>query len=104
MVERPWGSLAAKLALATGADVLPVYFHGKNSRLFHIASHLHQALRYGLLFHEVRNKIGRRIDVTIGDVIAPARLRALGDRNAVTAFLRQATHGLAAGGTMALSD
>jgi putative hemolysin len=103
-VDRPWGTLAAKLALATGAAVLPVFFHGQNSRWFQAASNIHQTLRYALLFHEVRNKIGRRIDVTIGDVIAPARLRALGDRNAVTAFLRQATHDLAADGTMALSD
>jgi putative hemolysin len=95
VVERPWGPLTAKLALAAGADVLPVFFLGQNSRLFHIASHLHQALRYGLLFHEVRNKIGRRIEVAIGDAVAPDRLRALGDRNAVTEFLRRATHGLA---------
>jgi putative hemolysin len=94
-VDRPWGTLAAKLALATGAAALPVFFHGQNSRWFQAASNIHQTLRYALLFHEVRNKIGRRIDVAIGDVIAPARLQALGDRRAVTEFLRQATHGLA---------
>jgi len=32
------------------------------------------------------------------DVIPNERLRAFGDRNAVTDFLRQATHGLAGGG------
>jgi putative hemolysin len=94
-VDRPWGPLAAKLALTTGAAVLPVYFHGQNSRWFQAASNVHQTLRYALLFHEVRNKIGRSIAVTIGDVIAPERLRAFDDRNAVTQFLRQATHGLA---------
>jgi putative hemolysin len=94
-VDRPWGTLAAKLAVATSAPVLPVFFHGQNSRWFQAASNIHQTLRYALLFHEVHNKIGRRIDVTIGDVIAPERVRALGDRNAVTDFLRQATHGLA---------
>jgi len=78
------GPLAAKLALATGAAVLPVFFHGQNSRWFQAASNIHQTLRYALLFHEVRNKIGRCLDVTIGDVIANERLRALGDRNAVT--------------------
>ncbi|MFM9842078.1 MAG: lysophospholipid acyltransferase family protein [Dongiaceae bacterium] len=95
VVERPWGPLTAKLALAAGADVLPVYFHGQNSRLFHIASHIHQALRYGLLFHEVRNKIGRRIDVKIGGVIAYERLREFDDARAATAFLHGATHALA---------
>jgi len=97
-VDRPWGTLAAKLALATGAAVLPVYFHGQNSRWFQAASNIHQTLRYALLFHEVRNKIGRRITVSIGDVIAYERLRALGDRKAVTEFLRQATHSLADNG------
>ncbi len=96
-VDRPWGTLAAKLALATGAAALPVFFHGQNSRWFQAASNIHQTLRYALLFHEVRNKIGRRLAVIIGDVIAPERLRVLGDRNAVTEFLRQATYGLAGG-------
>jgi putative hemolysin len=96
-VDRPWGTLAAKLALATGAAALPVFFHGQNSRWFQAAANIHQTLRYALLFHEVRNKIGQRIDVTIGDVLGPARLHALGDRSAVTEFLRRATHGLAGG-------
>jgi putative hemolysin len=103
-VDRPWGTLAAKFALATGAAVLPVYFHGQNSRWFQAASNIHQTLRYALLFHEVRNKIGRRIDVAIGDVIANERLRALGERNAVTQFLRQATHGLASEGSWPVND
>ena len=94
-VDRPWGPLAAKLALASGAVVLPVYFHGQNSRWFQAASNIHQMLRYALLCHEVRNKIGRSIAVTIGDVIPHERLRAFDDRNALTQFLRQATHGLA---------
>ena len=94
-VDRPWGTLASKLALATGAAVLPVYFHGQNSRWFQAASNIHQTLRYALLFHEVRNKIGSRIPVSIGDVIANEKLRALGDHKAVTHFLRHATHGLA---------
>jgi len=47
------------------------------------------------LFHEVRNKNRPVPRVTIGDVIANERLRALGDRNAVTDFLRKPPHGLA---------
>jgi putative hemolysin len=94
-VDLPWGTLTAKLALATDAPVLPVYFHGRNSRLFHIASAVHQVLRYGMLFHEVRNKMGRRIDVSMGDVIPPERLQKIGDLRAATDFLRTATHALA---------
>src|SRR5262245_7848379 len=94
-VDLPWGTLTAKLALAAGAPVLPVYFHGQNSRLFHIASAIHQVLRYGMLFHEVANKMGRRIDVSVGDVIPAGRLQEIGDLRAATDFLRRTTHALA---------
>ena len=93
--DLPWGTLTAKLALSAGAPVLPVFFHGQNSRMFHIASAIHQVLRYGMLFHEVANKMGRRIDVTVGDVIRNERLRGFADIRAATEFLRNATHGLA---------
>jgi putative hemolysin len=95
VVDRPWGPLTAKLALVTGADVLPVFVHGQNSRVFQAAASLHQVLKYAFLFHEVRNKIGARITVSLGDVIPNAALQALGDRHAVTAFLRETTHALA---------
>jgi len=94
-VDLPWGTLTAKLALAADAPVLPVFFHGRNSRLFHIASAIHQVLRYGMLFHEVRNKMGRRIDVSMGDLIPCKRLREIGDLRAATDFLRTTTHALA---------
>jgi putative hemolysin len=95
VVDRPWGPLTAKLALTTGADVLPVFVHGQNSRLFQAAASLHQVLKYAFLFHEVRNKIGARITASLGDVIPNESLQAIGDRHAVTAFLRQKTHALA---------
>jgi putative hemolysin len=85
-----WGSLAAKLILRSGADVLPVFFHGQNSRIFQLAANTHLTLKYALLLHEVRNKVGTRIDVCLGNVIAKERLRAVGDPKALTAFLRQA--------------
>lgn len=94
-VDLEWKSLAATLALTTGADVLPVFFSGQNSRLFQMAANVHLTLKYSLLFHEVRNKIGSRITATIGDIIPNERLRAIGDCRAITEFMKQATHGMA---------
>ncbi len=96
-VDRPWGTFTAKLALQTAADVLPVYFSGQNSRLYQMAAQLHQTLKLSLLFHEVRNKIGRRVHVAIGDPIPNRRLRGLGGRRAVTDYLKEATHNLKPG-------
>ena len=60
---------------------------------FHAAK-LHQTLKLSLLFHEVSNKIGQRVNVAIGDIIPNARLRSLGDRRVVTEYLKEATHRL----------
>jgi putative hemolysin len=97
-IDWPWGTFTAKLALQTEADVLPVFFSGQNSRLYQMAAQLHQTLKLSLLFHEVRNKIGRHFDVAIGDCIPNSRLRQLGGRHDVTAYLMAATFSLKPGG------
>lgn len=68
--ELEWKRFVVKLITKAKADVLPIYFHGKNSRLFQVATNIHETLRMGLLLHEARNKMGKTIKVTIGDVIS----------------------------------
>ena len=79
------------------ATVVPVYSAGQNSRLFQVASHVNQTLRLALLFHEVRNKIGRVVAVRIGAPIAYDDLRAIGDRHGLIEHLRRVTYALAQG-------
>ena len=93
-VDLDWKTLAAGLVLGSDADVLPIFFHGQNSRLYQIAGNILQTLKLSLLFHEVVNKIGTTIDVTIGELIPNARLQAIGDRQAVIDFLKTETHAL----------
>jgi putative hemolysin len=93
-LDRPWGTFTAKLALQTDADILPVFFSGQNSRLYQMAAKLHQTLKLSLLFHEVSNKIGRRVHVAIGDIIPNQRLRSIGARHAITEYLKATTHRL----------
>jgi putative hemolysin len=89
--ELTWKPLAARLALSTNADVLPVTFMGRNSRLYQCAANIHQTLKYAMLFHEVRNKIGARIEASIGDVIPINVLRTIGNKNEITRYLQRAT-------------
>lgn len=42
--EAPWRTFTAKLLAQSRATVIPTFFHGENSRGFHIASHFSQAL------------------------------------------------------------
>ena len=53
----PWENSSMKLIARSGCPVIPVYFHGQNSRLFHLAGHLFLSLlqliqspRHQLLF------------------------------------------------------
>jgi putative hemolysin len=93
-VDLDWKTLTAGLVLGSDADVLPVFFHGQNSRLYQIAGNILQTLKLSLLFHEVVNKIGTTIDITLGEPIANARLQAIGDRQAVIDFLKAETYAL----------
>ena len=91
--EFPWSTFTAKLIRRSEATVVPLFFHGTNSRLFHFASGLHEALRASLLIHEARNKIGRDFHVRVGDPLSHADLEHL-DRAEMTRFLQQHTWNL----------
>ena len=86
-----WHPFAAKLALMPGVTTVPVCFHGQNSRLFHMASHVHYALRIALLFRETLRRGGTCLSVSVGEPVTAAELAAIGPREAVVAELRRRT-------------
>lgn len=94
-IDPPWGTFAAQLVRRTGATVLPVYFHGQNSRLFQIASHIDRTLKLALIFREVGARIGSSVTVSIGAPVPFAQLaNGRGDR-ALIDELRERTYSLA---------
>lgn len=95
-VDAQWKSFTARLILGARAPVAPLYFEGQNSRLFQIASHLHQTLRLSLLFKEVHDRIGAEIRMHPGYPIAFAQLGHLGSEDLMRE-LRARTYGLANG-------
>ena len=64
-----WKRFTAKILTQTKATVVPIFFHGQNSPVFQVASHINQNIRYALLLREVLNKMGKRIKVDIHDPI-----------------------------------
>ena len=77
------------------AQVVPVYFEGRNSRLFQIASHVHSSLRLGLLIKEFGKRVDSPVQAVIGQPIARADLdRFGGDSRGLMDFLRQRTYDL----------
>ena len=69
-VDSGWHDVAGRLALQTGARVLPAFVRGGNSELFYAAGRLHPALRTALLPRELLRKRGQRISLRFGEPIA----------------------------------
>ena len=94
VVDAPWTTFAAKLIRDARANVVPVFFHGQNSRAFHIASHLSESLRMAFLIREAKARFGTRFDVTIGDTLPYESLEGIGGRKALTRYLYDAVQQL----------
>lgn len=94
-VDWTWQPFTSALIRYSRASVLPMYFHGQNSRAFQIASHISPTLRLSLLFNEVHRLMGQQIRVTIGDEIPFEYLSPIRDRVALATHLRDLTHQLA---------
>lgn len=90
-----WKNFVLKLIRHKQTQVVPLFFHGQNSRLFQLVSHINLNLRLSLLLHEVRNKMGRQVKVEIGNPIPPKELHAIKERSQLLAFLRRKTYELA---------
>lgn len=90
-----WRNFTAKMITKSEATVVPVFFEGHNSRLFQLASHLHQTLRLALLIKEFRARVDEPVRVVVGEPIARTALAPLtGDAKAMMDFLRKATYEL----------
>lgn len=90
-----WRSFTAKMIVKSNATVVPIYFSGQNSRLFQIASHLHNTLRLGLLIGEFGRRVDTSVEAVIGAPIQSSELVSYHkDPNAMMDFLRARTYAL----------
>lgn len=93
--DAPWQPFVAQMIQRHQVPVLPVYFHGQNSRLFQMASHISQTLRLSLLFKEVRDRIDTPVDVTVGNLIPFSDIAEISSRAELSGLLQRRTYGLA---------
>jgi len=95
-VDLPWKTFTARMILASRAQVLPLYFEGQCSPLFHFISKFSLILRLSAILREFRRKIGHPLRVHIGDPIPfEAISEAVGtDRRALMNMLYDRVHGM----------
>ena len=87
-----WKQFVSKLILKTKSPVLPSYFEGQNSQLYHIASKMGLTFKYSLLMYELTRKIGDTINLHFGKVIPFSDFEKIGDLIEITKHIRSKTY------------
>lgn len=89
--ECGWHSNVGRIVRKTGVDVMPLFFDGSNSKLFHALGMIHPMLRTVSLVREFYNKCNQTLTVRLGQIITPEESGAFQTDEEVAAFLRQKT-------------
>ena len=79
VVEGEWNPFTAKLIQKSGANVLPIFFPGSNSRIYQIANQISATLRQGLLIYEVVHAMNKPQKPLVGDLIKQNELSSWRD-------------------------
>lgn len=93
-MDPSWRTFTAKMIQRSDAVVIPIYFHGSNSRLFQLASHMHYTLRMALLIREFRRRIKKDVPIAVGDPISKEEMSNYDNPRDLMEFLRQETYKL----------
>ncbi len=95
VVDKPWEVAAMKLIKKAEVPVVPIYFHGKNSKLFYRLAKLSDTLRTAKLPSELLSQKERLIKVRIGNPISVKDQKEHETLASFTDFLRRKTYVLA---------
>ena len=92
--DRQWQVPALKMIHKASVPVVPIYFEGSNSRIFHILGLIHPALRTVKLPSEIFNKRHKKIRIRIGNPISVKEQQEFKDIARFGRFLRAKTYSL----------
>jgi len=77
-IDGEWTNFLARLISRGKANVMPMFFHGQNSRWYLLAARLSPTFRQGLLMHEVVRSLNTDMRPIVGDPVPFAEMEALG--------------------------
>ena len=93
-VDRQWQKSMIKFIKKAEVPVVPIYFQGTNSRLFHLLGLIHPSLRTAKLPSELLNKKNKVIKIRIGNPISVQDQNEYTDIERFGRFLRLKTYAL----------
>ena len=97
ITDKKWQYSVLKFIRNAGVPVVPVYFEGTNSTIFHLLGLLHPMLRTAKLPSELLNKKNKTIHIRIGNPISVNELKEFTDIWRYGRYLRAKTYALGKG-------
>lgn len=94
IVDREWQEAVIRIIKMAGVPVVPIYFHGTNSRWFHILGRIHPLLQTAKLGSEIINKKHKTIRVRIGKPVSVREQEEFTDIAQFSRYLRARTYSL----------
>jgi len=91
-----WQNQVINFIKKSGVPVIPIYFSGSNSRLYHILGMINPALSEARLPMELINKKKKEISIRIGSPIRPSDLLPFNDIHQLGRYLRARTYSMGA--------
>ena len=92
VIEREWAVFTAQMIRRSGAQVVPIYFPGSNSRVYQVANRISATLRQSFLLHEVVKSCNKPQKPVVGKPIDAERMKMLEtDPRGFMAWLREHT-------------
>ncbi|MBN1593417.1 MAG: lysophospholipid acyltransferase family protein [Candidatus Coatesbacteria bacterium] len=95
IVDPKWNESIGRIIRKTETPVIPVYFSGINSALFHLLGLAHPRVRTAMLPRELLNKANREVEMHIGRPISYSKLSAFETDREMMDYLRMRTYMLA---------
>ncbi len=92
ITDREWEKQAIKVIRKAKVPVVPIYFHGVNSLMFHLLGMIHGNLQTAKLPSELLNKRNKKIQVRIGKPIDVEKQWEFDDTNEFGRYLRAKTY------------
>ncbi len=97
ITDREWLYSALRFIKKAHVPVVPIYFHGSNSRLFHLLGQIHPSLRTAKLPSEIFNKKNKTIKIRIGNPVSVKEQDTFADIHQLGRYLRSKTYCLDSG-------
>ncbi len=94
--DLPWNASIARIIKNAKVPVIPVFWDGRNSRLFYVVDRINSMLGTARLTRELANKQGKRFNLQIGKPILPAEVALYENPKELAAYLRSRSYALEA--------